>query len=210
MVILHLSYVEYKSPDFDAEPYWFKCGSILGLLHVMALHGLSLHRWDVAFAIYVTTGVKIDLALLYCSMQGADNVTLCREILELRYLAESVDCLNAVVEGKDCWFHVKSDVEAWLAEYSLNEWIGEMNQKLGVAPSCECVFDHYKSLCTHRCDFDSVYVTPESRRKWVNRFMHRWQSFRGCIHSHEADGVAAVLDKVLLKTQKKTTFLRRF
>ena len=123
-------------------------------LHRMTLHGLSVHKWDVAFVIYVTAGVLIDVALLYCSMQGVDNLKLCQEVLQLRYLVEPVDCMNAILDGTAHWLLIKSVVKSWLAEYNLNQWVGAMNLKLGVAPSYEFVFNHYMSLCTHRRDFD--------------------------------------------------------
>lgn len=162
----------------------------------MTLHGLSVRTWDIAFAIYVTAGVLIDVALLYCSMQGVDNMGLCREVLELRYLAEPVHCINAILDGTGHWQHIKSTVDDWIVEHKLNEWIAVMNEEIGVAPAYECVFAHYKSLCTHRSDLNFIYLTPESRRKWVHRFMVKWQSFRGCIRSHEAESKAAVVTKV--------------
>ena len=65
----------------------------------MKRHGLTLRQWDVAFAIYVTAGALMDVAVLYFSMQGVENITFCREVLELRYLAEPVECINAILEG---------------------------------------------------------------------------------------------------------------
>ena len=172
----------------------FPCHVIL--VSIMTLHGMSLRSWDTAFAIYVTAGVLIDVAVLYCLMQGADNAELCREVLELRYLSEPLDTLNAILDGTGPWQRVKGCVDDWLVEHRLHEWIRVMNEIVGVAPSYESVFCHYKTLCTHRSDLDSIYLKPESRRKWVQRFMAKWQSSRGCIHSHEAESQQAVAGKV--------------
>ena len=172
----------------------FPCHVIL--VGNMTLHGMSLRSWDTGFAIYVTAGVLIDVAVLYCLMQGADNTELCREVLELRYLSEPLDTLNAILDGAGPWQHVKGCVDDWLVEHRLNEWIGVMNEVVGVAPSYESVFSHYRTLCTHRSDLDSIYLKPESRRKRVQRFMAKWESSRGRIHSHEAESQQAVATKV--------------
>ena len=170
----------------------------------MILHGLSVRSWDIAFAIYVTSGALIDVALVYCSMHGADNLEICWEILEVRYLSETIECVNAVLDGTDQWQHLKYFVDNWLAEFHLNEWIGRMNELVGVAPCYESVFSQYKTLCFHRSDLDTAYSKSDSRRKWVQRFMEKWDSVRGCVNSHEMDNAATVVTKVYPKIRRKT------
>ena len=65
----------------------------------MILHGQSVRSWDVAFAIYVTSGALIDVALVYCSMHGADNLEMCREILEVRVL-DGIDGMRERFVGR--------------------------------------------------------------------------------------------------------------
>ena len=115
----------------------------------MILHGLSVRSWDIAFAIYVTSGALIDVASVYCSMHGADNMEMCREILEVRYLTESMECVNALLDGTDHWQHLTYVVDNWLAEFQLNECIGRMNELVGLALCCESIFSQYKTLCSH-------------------------------------------------------------
>ena len=159
---------------------------------------LSLRQWDIAFAIYVTADTLMDVALLYLSMQGIKNMQFCREILEKRYLAEPIECINAIVDGIAYWQSIKYYVDDWLVEYEVSQWIATLNDSIGVAPSYEDVFTHYKSLCSHRCDLDRLYRTMECRRKWVQRFINKWESARGSISTFEADGNTSVQHKVRL------------
>ena len=176
----------------------------------MALQGLTVQKWDIAFAIYVTAGVMIDVALLYCTMQGMENLTFCREVLELRYLAEPVQCINSILAGTDHWRHLKCYVDEWLIEHRLMQWITTMNEDSGIAPSFECVFSHYATLCTNPSKLQFRYQNAVDRRKWVKRFMHKWESFRGSIPSHEAENRDDVVTKVCQKPYKSVVFLSFF
>ena len=54
----------------------------------MATCLLSELKLDIAFGIYVMSNLKMDVALLYCRMNGADDLAMHRRHLENRYLAE--------------------------------------------------------------------------------------------------------------------------
>ena len=161
----------------------------------MKLNGLTVQKWDVAFGIYVATGLLMDVALAYCSMQGAGNASVAREVLELRYLAESVTVLTDVQQGFGHWKLIKDKVDHWLTEFRLHEWVSDLNARLGVAPAYETVFAHYRSLCQHAGHKEVQYESADSRRKWAQRYMTRWQSVRSGITTHEADSAQAVVDK---------------
>ena len=72
-----------------------------------SLLGLSVQQWDVAFAIYVITNGKSDIAVAYCAHEGLDKDSNSREILELRYLEETVDTINAVHSDQEYWSKVR-------------------------------------------------------------------------------------------------------
>ena len=173
----------------------------------MIVNGLSIRNWDIAFAIYVTTGLLMDVALVYCSMAGSKNNAFCKEVLEMRYLAESVDCINAILDGCGHWLLIKPIVLDWVNEHKLSQWITMMNASVGVAPSYQCVFERYVSLSMHRDNLKSLYRTPDVRRKWVQRFMKRWKSSRGNVCCHEAENVNAVVTKVHTIVDRTRVFL---
>ena len=89
----------------------------VGVPASMALNGLTIQRWSVVFAIHVTAAMLIDVALLCCSTQGVEHIGLCQEVLKLRYLAEPVDCTNAILAGRGHWLLIKSYVDEWLVEH---------------------------------------------------------------------------------------------
>ena len=167
---------------------------------------LTVRKWNVAFAIYVIAGLIIDAALAYCSKHGADDLHFCREVLQLRYLAESVDNINAILEGGGVWLHIKACANEWIAEYKLDQWLTSVNESIGVAPSFESVFAKYTSLSANHADQDSSHSSLDRRRKWVQRFMAKWQASRGSIHSHEAESVSEVVRKARALVNNKHIF----
>ena len=88
-----------------------------------ALHGLTMKKWDIAFSIYVSCDLNMKVALDYCLMNGADNAGTCQEVLECRYLAESVSTINDIQDAGHDWRGTRATMQAWLVEYSLNKWI---------------------------------------------------------------------------------------
>jgi hypothetical protein len=107
---------------------------------------LSELKWDVAFGIYVIGGLTVDVALLYCRMNGASDLAVYRQLLEERYLAEDVEEIRKVQDAVGKWEKLRKPINQWLVEYSLNKWIEGVNKTAGVATSFESVFERYRSL----------------------------------------------------------------
>ena len=158
--------------------------------------GLSLQRWDVAFAIYVLTNGKSDIAVAYLAHEGLTKDINSREILERRYLEETVEKINAVHSDQEYWIKVRFNAQEWTASYNLHAWVESMNAQLGVAPSYETVFEQYQRYCHHRSDLKFLYRTPENRRKWVRRFMEKWGAARRSIRTQEAEDNRSLRNKV--------------
>ena len=182
------------------------CADIVMPIAVIT-NGLSLRHWDIAFAIYVVSGLLMDVALVYCSMNGSKDNAFCKDILEMRYLAEPVDCINSIVDGCGHWLLIKPVALSWFSEYKLNQWITMMNESVGVAPSYQSVFERYMDLNADRDNLKTLYRTPEAKRKWVQRFMAKWKSSRGSVCCHEAENATSVVTKVRLSLDKNACFI---
>ena len=167
----------------------------------MSGHGLSQYCWDIAFGIYVQANTRAVPALAYCSKNGATNLTVCREVLERRFLAESVEYINSIVDMKGIWLQHGALIQTFLVEYRLHEWIDAMNTDTGVAPSYQDVFDKYRELREDMKMPPVNYAAYRDRRKWVSRFMTKWSATRRALVTHEAENAEIVTRKAIRGTQ---------
>lgn len=161
-----------------------------------ALHGLTMKKWDIAFSIYVSLDLNLKVALNYCLMNGADNAGTCKEVLECRYLAESVSTLNDIQDAGHDWRGTRARMQEWLVEYSLNKWIQRMNDKAGVAPAHASVWDKYAALRAKRHLPPQGCNSDRSRFQWVSRFMSRWSCVRRSLITHETSCSSEVVSQV--------------
>ena len=161
----------------------------------MGLNGLTVLQWDTAFGIYVTSGLNSDMARVYCSMKGVTVVDACKNVFELRYLAEKVEDISELLSGTGRWSALKQRIDLWMVEYNVNAWIVRLNEIAGVAPGYGEVFEKYKKLCSdlgQRCD---GYDCPDTQRKWVQRFLSKWSASRGVVRTHESEGAMSAVRK---------------
>ena len=180
------------------------------VLQLMSGHGLSRKAWDIAFGIYVQAKAQAKPALYFCLRQGASSLELCREVIERRFLAEDVEVINSIVDMKGIWLQLGTQIQKFLVEYRLNEWIDSMNVNTGLAPSYEDVFDKYKELRQEMNMTLVNYAAYKDRKKWVARFMKKWNASRRALCTHEAENEQAVNTKATMRTPKphpKPTFV---
>ena len=64
----------------------------------MGGHFLTQRAWDIAFGIYVTAELNMELALVYCSMCGAVDIAYSKDVLQRRYLAEDLEELHWIAQ----------------------------------------------------------------------------------------------------------------
>ena len=171
---------------------------------------LSKLKWDIAFGIYVSGGLLGDAALVYCGMNGADDLVACRSLIEERYLSEDVEEIRKVLDAVGKWQRLRKPINQWLVEYALNEWIEKINKTAGVAPSFDSVFEKYRSLRAEKDTPEERYEHYDCRKKWVQRFMDKWSSTRKSIITHEADSSAEITNKVFKNSTCKRTFTITF
>ena len=88
----------------------------------------------------------VDVALLYCRMNGAEDLAVYRQLLEERYLTEDVEEIGKVQDAVSKWRKLRKPINQWLVEYFLNKRIEGVNNTAGVAPSFNSVFEKYRSL----------------------------------------------------------------
>jgi hypothetical protein len=169
----------------------------------MATCLLSELKLDIAFGIYVMSNLKMDVALLYCRMNGADDLAMHRRHLENRYLAEDVEEIVNVEGALGKWRKIRSTVNQWLVEYNLNEWINKINHTAGVAPSFDSVFEKYRCLRQETNMPEDRYDRYDCRKKWVQRYMQKWSASRKSIVTHEANSTAEVVKKVRTRKNHK-------
>ena len=161
----------------------------------MKLHGLAHRKWDLAFGIYVRADLQLEVPLKYCRMQGATDMKFCGEVLQQRYLTETLDELNFILDGCESWRDKSGCINQWLSEYWLHNWINDLNEQAGLAPSYEDVFEKYKELRTQRGLSNDKYTSQDTRRKWVHRYMQRWSALRTSIVTHEAENHTDIVRK---------------
>ena len=161
----------------------------------MATAAMHHREWDMAFGIYVCSGLDMDAALKFCSMTGVTNDSYCQEVIEQRYLLENIQQINQIHEGGPAWEILTPRIKTWLVEYSLHNWIQELNRTAGVAPSYETVFAENLRLRFSHDLCTAAYVSYDNRKIWVRRFMSKWKSKRLLIDAHEAESAAEVVRK---------------
>ena len=116
----------------------------------MAGHFLTQRAWDIAFGIYVTAELKMELALVYCSMCGAVDMAYSKDVLERRYLAEDLEELHLIAQPLYNWKSLRDPITTWLVQYSVHQWIARINETTGAAPSFDSVFEEYARLRLER------------------------------------------------------------
>ena len=107
---------------------------------------LSELKLDVAFGIYVIGALTVDVALLYCRMNGASDLAVYRQRLEERYLEEDVEEIRKVHDAVGKWRKLRKPIKQWLVEYSLHKWTDGVNNTAGVAHTFESVLERYRIL----------------------------------------------------------------
>ena len=161
----------------------------------MAVHILTDRQWHIAFGIYVLSDLNLKDAVTYCCMQGLVDKHYCKEVLEQRYLSESVDEINSILDEAHNWKDLRSDINKWLAEKTLYEWVQNINETTAVAPSYELVYEQFNRIRTDyklNCDGGSAYGC---RKKWVHRWMARWKATRAAMVSHEGNSSTEIVQK---------------
>ena len=162
----------------------------------MAVHLLHERQWHIAFGIYVLSDLNLNDAVTYCCMQGLVDRRYCKEVLEQRYLLETVEEINSILDEEHDWRDLRPDINKWLAERALYEWVQIVNQRAGVAPSYETLFEEYSRIRADyklSCDGCTAHA---SKKKWVSRWMARWKLTRNTLVSHEGNSAQAIVQKV--------------
>ena len=117
-------------------------------------------------------------------MQGPVDQHYCKEVLEQRYLLEPVEEINSILDEAHNWRDLRSDINKWLAERTLYEWVQSINETAAVAPSYDMVYEEFSRIRANyklSCDGGAAYG---SRKKWVSRWMARWKLTRAALVSH--------------------------
>ena len=168
----------------------------------MALHYLHERQWHIAFGIYVLSDLNLNDALTYSCMQGPVDREYCKEVLQQRYLVESVEEINSVLEETHDWRGLRSDINKWLAERALYEWVQDINETAAVAPSYETVYNEFTRIAAEYklCGFDCTDYN--SKRQWVRRWMARWKLHRSAVTSHIGLHAQDIVQKVRAKSSK--------
>ena len=185
--------IQTALPTCDAQSHVCNFKAMAGRV---ALHGLSMKKWDIAFSIYVSVDLKMKPALDYCLMNGADNAGTCKEVLERRYLAESISTIHDIQDANHDWQGTRATRQEWLVEYSLHKWIETMNTKAGVAPSYASVWDKCAALRAQKDLPRKGYISGKAQQKWVQRFMTKWACTRRSLVTHEIGCSSEVVSQV--------------
>ena len=162
----------------------------------MPVHFLHERQWHIAFGIYVLSDLNVEDAVTYCRMQGPVDQRYCKEVLEQRYLIEPVEEINSIFDESHNWRDLRTDINRWLAEHALYEWVRCINETAAVAPSYDMVYEEFNRIRADyklSCDGGAAYG---SRKKWVSRWMARWKLTRTAVVSHEGSSSLEIVQKV--------------
>ena len=112
----------------------------------MAVHLLHQRPWRTAFGIYVLSDLNLNDAMTYCCMQGPVDQLYCKKVLEQRYLLETVEEINSILDEEHDWRGLRSDINKWLAEHTVYEWVQDRNERAAVVPSYETVYEEFTRI----------------------------------------------------------------